>query len=54
MRAGKLDGVSEDERVSGATLDAIKRFTASGLVVYLPTHDPQSADRLAGRRAVAA
>ena len=54
MRAGKLDGVSENEHVAGATLDAIKRFAASGPVVYLPTHDPQSADRLAARRAAAA
>jgi N-acyl homoserine lactone hydrolase len=54
MRAGKLDGVSENEGVFGATLDAIKRFAASGPVVYLPTHDPQSADRLAARRPVAA
>jgi len=54
MLAGKLDGVSEDEGISGATLDAIRRFAASGPVVYLPTHDPQSADRLAARRPVAA
>ena len=54
MRAGKLDGVSENEGVSSATLDAIRRFAASGRVVYLPTHDPQAADRLAARRPVAA
>jgi glyoxylase-like metal-dependent hydrolase (beta-lactamase superfamily II) len=50
MLAGKLDGVGADERVSRATLDAIRQFTKSGPVVYLPTHDPQSADRLAGRQ----
>jgi N-acyl homoserine lactone hydrolase len=54
MRAGKLDGVSENEGVSSATLDAIRRFAVSGPVVYLPTHDPQAADRLAARRPVAA
>jgi N-acyl homoserine lactone hydrolase len=47
MLAGKLDGVSADEQVSRATLDAIGRFTRSRPTVYLPTHDPQSADRLA-------
>jgi glyoxylase-like metal-dependent hydrolase (beta-lactamase superfamily II) len=50
MLAGKLDGVSADERVCGATLDAIRRFAQSRPTVYLPTHDPQSADRLASRR----
>jgi N-acyl homoserine lactone hydrolase len=50
MLAGKLDGVSADERVTGATLDTIRRFAQSRPTVYLPTHDPQSADRLASRR----
>jgi N-acyl homoserine lactone hydrolase len=47
MLAGRVDGVSPDERTSSATLDAIKRFALSGPTVYLPTHDPQSAARLA-------
>ena len=50
MLAGKLDGVSADEHVATATLDTIRRFTQSRPTVYLPTHDPQSADRLANRR----
>jgi glyoxylase-like metal-dependent hydrolase (beta-lactamase superfamily II) len=50
MLAGKLDGVSADERVCGATLDAIKNFVTSRPTVYLPTHDPAAADRLANRR----
>jgi N-acyl homoserine lactone hydrolase len=53
MLAGKLDGVSADERVSSATLAAIKRFIQSRPTVYLPTHDPQSAERLANRRLAA-
>ena len=50
MLAGKLDGVSADEAVTGATLDTIGRFAESRPTVYLPTHDPQAADRLAKRQ----
>ena len=53
MLAGRIDGVSADDDVASATLDAIKRFTRTRPTVYLPTHDPQSAIRLANRRAVA-
>jgi len=49
MLAGKVDGVSTDERTSTATLDAIRRFTQVRPTIYLPTHDPQSATRLANR-----
>jgi glyoxylase-like metal-dependent hydrolase (beta-lactamase superfamily II) len=49
MLAGKVDGVSADERICGATLDAMRRLTQSRPTVYLPTHDPQSAARLASR-----
>jgi glyoxylase-like metal-dependent hydrolase (beta-lactamase superfamily II) len=52
MLGGKVDGVSSNERVSKATLDAIKNFTRSRPTVYLPTHDPQSGNRLANRRLV--
>lgn len=54
MLAGKLDGVSADEQVCRATLDAIRRFAQSRPTVYLPTHDPRSAERLASRQTVAA
>ena len=50
MLAGRVDGVSPDERISRATLDAIKGFARGRPTVYLPTHDPQSFARLAGRR----
>ena len=53
MLAGKLDGVSADEQVSGATLDTIRRFTQSRPTVYLPTHDPQADGRLAKRQVAA-
>ena len=52
MLAGKLDGVTADEAAAGATLDAIRRLAQTRPTVYLPTHDPQSAVRLAGRRLV--
>ena len=50
MLAGKLDGVSADERVTTATLDAIRNFVQSRPTVYLPTDDPQAAARLARRQ----
>jgi len=50
MLAGKLDGVSADERVTTATLDAIRNLVQSRPTVYLPTHDPQAAARLASRQ----
>jgi N-acyl homoserine lactone hydrolase len=54
MLDGRVDGVSPDEGVSGATLDAIGRFAQARQTIYLPTHDPQSAVRLAARRLVGA
>jgi N-acyl homoserine lactone hydrolase len=50
MLAGRVDGVSADETVSSATLEAIRCFTRSRPTVYLPTHDPAAAGRLAGRK----
>jgi glyoxylase-like metal-dependent hydrolase (beta-lactamase superfamily II) len=52
MLAGRVDGVSPDEHVSSTTLDAIRRLARTRPTVYLPTHDPQSAVRLANRRCV--
>ncbi len=54
MLAGTIDGVSADDRVAGETLDAIQRFSRKQPTVYLPTHDPQSAIRLASQSAVQA
>lgn len=53
MLAGRVDGVSADDDVASATLDAIKRLARTRRTVYLPTHDPQSAIRLASRCPVA-
>ena len=52
MLAGRVDGVSPDERTSSSTLNAIRGFAETHPTVYLPTHDPQSATRLANRRLV--
>jgi N-acyl homoserine lactone hydrolase len=52
MLAGQVDGVSIDENVSRATLAAIRHLAADRPTVYLPTHDPESAARLANRSLV--
>jgi len=52
MLAGKVDGVSPDERTSSSTLNAIRGFAQAHPTVYLPTHDPQSATRLVNRSTV--
>jgi N-acyl homoserine lactone hydrolase len=53
MLAGKVDGVSASDAIAGATLAAIGRFARDRPTVYLPTHDPLSAARLANRQPVA-
>jgi N-acyl homoserine lactone hydrolase len=50
MLAGQIDGVSADDEVAGATLCAIRRLASDRPTVYLPTHDSESAVRLASRR----
>jgi glyoxylase-like metal-dependent hydrolase (beta-lactamase superfamily II) len=52
MVAGTVDGVSPNASVSAATLAAIRRFAQERRTVYLPTHDPDSGARLAGRSVV--
>lgn len=53
MLAGRVDGVSADDDVAGATRRAIRHLAKDRPTVYLPTHDPESAARLAGRSLVA-
>jgi glyoxylase-like metal-dependent hydrolase (beta-lactamase superfamily II) len=48
----RVDGVSPDESDAAATLDAIRRFAATRRTIYLPTHDPAAARRLAAREFV--
>lgn len=50
MLAGKVDGVGSDAKVSAATLAAIQTFARERPTIYLPTHDPESAARLAARK----
>ena len=48
--AGQIDGVSGHETIARATLAKLRDLAASRPVVYLPTHDPDSAGRLARRQ----
>jgi glyoxylase-like metal-dependent hydrolase (beta-lactamase superfamily II) len=44
---GKVDGVSPSEEVSLRTMQTIMRLAQEQPTVYLPSHDPESGDRLA-------
>ena len=50
MWKGTIDGVSPDEAAAAATLAAIRKLCAQRPTIYLPTHDPKSAERLDQRR----
>ena len=43
---GQVDGVSPSEAVSLRTMQTIVRLAHERPTVYLPTHDPESGDRL--------
>jgi glyoxylase-like metal-dependent hydrolase (beta-lactamase superfamily II) len=43
---GKVDGVSPDEDVSRGTLRKIVALAKERPLVYLPSHDPESEERL--------
>jgi N-acyl homoserine lactone hydrolase len=43
----QVDGVSPCEAVSLQTMQRIIRYVRSQPTIYLPTHDPESGDRLA-------
>jgi N-acyl homoserine lactone hydrolase len=47
--AGTVDGVSPDPRVARSTLQRILALAHERPLVYLPSHDPDSATRLADR-----
>ena len=49
LLAGKVDGVSPDPRISRRTLEQILALARERPLVYLPSHDPDSAMRLADR-----
>jgi len=50
MLRGIVDGVSPDEGVARATLADIRVSCAGRPTIYLPTHDPNSGERLRERR----
>jgi len=47
MLSGTIDGVSPDETAARTTLADIRALCAARPTIYLPTHDPRSAQRLA-------
>jgi N-acyl homoserine lactone hydrolase len=47
-----VDGVSPDESAARTTLGRILRYTQNTSTVYLPSHDPQSGQRLQMRKTV--
>jgi glyoxylase-like metal-dependent hydrolase (beta-lactamase superfamily II) len=49
LLARKIDGVSPDPRVTARTHDRILGLANERPLVYLPSHDPESATRLAER-----
>jgi glyoxylase-like metal-dependent hydrolase (beta-lactamase superfamily II) len=51
MLSGTVDGISPNESVAKATLARIRQLCADRPTIYLPTHDPKSAERLFERRA---
>jgi glyoxylase-like metal-dependent hydrolase (beta-lactamase superfamily II) len=52
MLEGIVDGVAADDGEARLTLERIRTLTAERPVVYLPSHDPASMERLVARRAV--
>jgi glyoxylase-like metal-dependent hydrolase (beta-lactamase superfamily II) len=52
MINGAIDGVAPDEPAARETLRRIRELARERPVVYLPTHDPESADRLEARQLV--
>ncbi len=52
LMAGIVDGVSPDEDIALSTLAKIRELGRLQPVIYLPTHDPESAHRLATRKTV--
>jgi len=52
MLRGAIDGVSANEAMARATLAGVSTLCAMRPTIYLPTHDPKSAERLQERRTV--
>jgi N-acyl homoserine lactone hydrolase len=54
MLAGVVDGVAADDAEARLTLNRIRALAADRRVVYLPSHDPGSVERLLTQRPVMA
>jgi len=52
MVAGKIDGVAPDETEARDTLARIRKLARQEPLVYLPSHDPASIDRLRAKQPV--
>ena len=52
MLRAAVDGIAPDEQAARLTLERILAYAAAVPTVYLPSHDPESAARLAERRLV--
>ena len=52
MLSGAVDGVSANEAIAQTTLAEIRALCAQRPTIYLPSHDPKSADRLQERKIV--
>jgi glyoxylase-like metal-dependent hydrolase (beta-lactamase superfamily II) len=52
LLAGRIDGVSPDPRVTRRTHANILALATERSLVYLPSHDPEAAARLADRSAI--
>jgi N-acyl homoserine lactone hydrolase len=51
MLAEQIDGVATDRATARRILAQIHTFCRATPTVYLPTHDPDTPDRLANRQA---
>ena len=52
MLDGKIDGVSPSAALAHQTLQRIQTYTRGTPTVYLPSHDPAAAERLATRQVI--
>ncbi len=50
MLAEQIDGVTMDPKIARRTLERLHEFSRTTPTVYLPSHDPETPDRLASRR----
>jgi N-acyl homoserine lactone hydrolase len=48
----KIDGVASSDRIALQTMESIQAYIHSVATVYLPSHDPMSAERLATRETI--